>query len=86
MRAATDEVAASHSLPFAKYDGYGEIWANSLEDLLAIAEDEEYNRVVVPDEKKFTKRDEWEYMLTYDEPIWENGKLKTNVEIPGLTK
>ena len=86
MRSVSNELSASHSLPIATYDGYAELWTRTVEDLLAIAEDEEYNRVVVPDEKKFTKKDEWEYMLAYVEDIWEDGKLKADIEVPSLKK
>ncbi|KAI1454433.1 EthD domain-containing protein [Annulohypoxylon moriforme] len=56
------------------YDGGASMWANSLEDLLAIFTDEEYLKIVVPDEEKFFNRAEVVTMVGWEEDKWENGK------------
>ncbi|TVY60737.1 hypothetical protein LSUE1_G007921, partial [Lachnellula suecica] len=50
-------------LPMAEYDGGVNIYAASVEELMAVFTNEEYLRLVVPDEEKFLKRDEAVMML-----------------------
>lgn len=65
---------AGSNLPFAAYDGAAEMWAHSYEDLMAVFTDDEYLRVVVPDEEKFLKRHEAVMMLGWEAPKWTEGK------------
>ncbi|KAI2472821.1 EthD domain-containing protein [Annulohypoxylon bovei var. microspora] len=58
------------------YDGGASMWANSLEELLAIFTDEEYLKTVVPDEEKFFNRADVVTMLGWDEDKWENDMYK----------
>lgn len=50
-------------MPMLEYDGYGEFWFEGIEQVAAMAADETYQKVVVPDEVKFTKRNEWKIMV-----------------------
>ena len=43
---------------------------DKVEDLLEFMKDEEYQRVIVPDEHKFTKRDEWKFLVGEYEDMW----------------
>ncbi|EMC96183.1 hypothetical protein BAUCODRAFT_147829 [Baudoinia panamericana UAMH 10762] len=61
-------------LPIAEYDGFAEFWAESYEDVLAVFQDEEYSRVVVPDEVKFLDREKAVMMVG-----WEEGKFEREV-------
>ncbi|RDW64248.1 hypothetical protein BP5796_10750 [Coleophoma crateriformis] len=61
-------------LPLAEFDGGVEMWADSVEELMAVFQDEEYLRVVVPDEESFLKRSEAVMMLGNDEVKWDIGK------------
>jgi len=47
------DALAAQGLPVVDYDGGVNVWANSVEDMMSIFQDEEYNRVVVPDESRF---------------------------------
>jgi len=71
---ATRSALAASGLPMAEYDGGVEMWAETLEDLMAVFQDEEYLRVVVPDETSFLKRHEGKMMIGYDEVKWVDGK------------
>lgn len=68
-------------LPIAEYDGGVEIWARSLEELMAVFQDEEYLRVVVPDEEKFLKRNEAVMMIGRDEELFVDGKVTDGVGV-----
>ncbi|RDW77000.1 hypothetical protein BP6252_05053 [Coleophoma cylindrospora] len=72
--APTTAALRAAGLPLAEYDGEVEMWADSMEDLMAVFQDEEYLRVVVPDEESFLKRSEAVMMLGNDEVKWDNGK------------
>ncbi|TVY40592.1 hypothetical protein LSUB1_G003033 [Lachnellula subtilissima] len=61
-------------LPMAGYDGGVNIHAGSVEELVAVFQDEEYLRVVVPDEEKFLKRSEGIMMLGWEDVVWVDGK------------
>ena len=69
------------NFPVASYDGYAEIWVNSMDDVTAIATDEEYLERTYKDEQYLTNREEWQCMITYTEDIWENGKDLRNIGI-----
>ena len=62
------------NLPFAPYDGAAEMWAKSYDDLMEVFSNEEYLKVVVPDEQKFLKREEAVMMLGWEVPRWMEGK------------
>ncbi|KEF52249.1 uncharacterized protein A1O9_11489 [Exophiala aquamarina CBS 119918] len=53
-------------LPVASYDGLVTMVVNSLENLVQIFNDDEYKRLVAPDESKFVKRSEAQVMIGYD--------------------
>ncbi|TKA76773.1 hypothetical protein B0A49_08383 [Cryomyces minteri] len=72
---------ASHGLPAAEYDGGVNLWANSVEDLMAVFQDDEYNRVVVPDENSFLQRHEAKMMVGYDEDKWVDGKVVPDIGV-----
>ncbi|KAJ9615787.1 hypothetical protein H2200_001864 [Cladophialophora chaetospira] len=61
-------------LPFAQYDGAAEMCAKSFDDLMEVFSNEEYLRVVVPDEQTFLKRDEAVMMLGWEVPRWFEGE------------
>ena len=61
-------------------EGWIKLSVNSLQ-LLQIVQDEEYNRVVVPDEESFLKRHEAKIMIGYDEDKMVDGKVVPGVEI-----
>ncbi|KAH8894673.1 hypothetical protein GQ53DRAFT_858255 [Thozetella sp. PMI_491] len=63
----TIDLSGSGFPPVAPYDGVATMWARSLEDLMAIFTDADYNRIVVPDEEKFLKRSEAVPILGWDE-------------------
>ncbi|CAD6566935.1 MAG: hypothetical protein CYPHOPRED_001279 [Cyphobasidiales sp. Tagirdzhanova-0007] len=74
-RKATQAVEAM-GVPCVTYDGGADMWAKSLEDLMAVFQDEEYKRLVVPDEESFLKRSEAKMMIGYDEQKeWSDGKV-----------
>jgi len=73
-RQVMDELAAKR-LPIVDYDGVMSIWGHSVEDLVAIFQDEEYKRVVVPDEEKFLNRRSAKFLLGHDEDKWVDGKI-----------
>ncbi|OTA62372.1 hypothetical protein K449DRAFT_434034 [Hypoxylon sp. EC38] len=54
------------------YDGGATMWANNLDELLAVFIDQDYLRTVVPDEEKFFNRTEVVAMFGWDEDKWEN--------------
>jgi len=60
---STEIASKAPGLEAPDYDGIGEFWADSLEDILEYMADEEYQRVVAPDEHKFTKRNEWKVLV-----------------------
>jgi len=51
-----DELAKS-GLPVSDVDGMAEFWAKNMEDLMAVFQDPEYLRIVVPDEQKLLERE-----------------------------
>ncbi|CAH0058081.1 unnamed protein product [Clonostachys solani] len=65
--------AYGSAMPLASYDGAAEMWAASMEDLLAVFTNEEYQRIVVPDEQKFLKREEAQMIVGWEEPKWVDG-------------
>ncbi|MCJ1401106.1 hypothetical protein MMC11_004318 [Xylographa trunciseda] len=71
----TSAALKAHGLPIVEYDGGVDIWAATTEDLMSIFQDEEYNRVVVPDEESFLKRSEAVMMIGHDEDKWVDGKV-----------
>ena len=77
----TSEGLKAAVLPIAEYDGGVEIWARSLEELMTVFQDEEYLRVVVPDEEKFLNRHEAMMMIGRDEELWIDRKVASGVEI-----
>jgi hypothetical protein len=48
---------------------------------MAVFQDDEYLRIVVPDEEKFLKRHEAVMMLGRDETLWDNGKVIEGVDV-----
>lgn len=46
-----------------------------------IFQDEEYQRVVIPDEESFLKRSEATMMIGYDEDKWVDGAVAKGVDI-----
>jgi hypothetical protein len=61
-------------LPFAQFDGAAEMYVEKLEDLATVFQNEEYLKVVVPDEEKFLKRDEAVMLIGQELPKWVEGK------------
>lgn len=59
-----DALSKAATLPQVDFDGYGEFVFESIEQLTALVSDEEYQKLIAPDEYKFTKRDEWQIMFT----------------------
>ncbi|KAI1776765.1 hypothetical protein F4818DRAFT_359052 [Hypoxylon cercidicola] len=55
----------------AGFDGGVNLYARSLEDLLAVFDDEEYLTVVVPNGKTFFKYDEMVVMYGWEEDKWD---------------
>ena len=49
--------------------------------MLQVFQDEEYQRVVVPDEESFLKRSEATMMVGWDEDKWVDGKPTAGVTI-----
>ncbi|MCJ1415701.1 hypothetical protein MMC32_002033 [Xylographa parallela] len=71
----TSSALRAHGLPIVEYDGGVNIWAATTEDLMSVFQDEEYKRVVIPDEESFLKRSEAVMMIGYDEEKWVDGKV-----------
>jgi hypothetical protein len=61
-------------LPFGKFDGAAEMWVEKLEDLATVFQNEEYLKVVVPDEESFMKRDQAMVLVGQELPKWVEGK------------
>ncbi|KAJ3558502.1 hypothetical protein NM688_g888 [Phlebia brevispora] len=55
----------------APYDGAAELWVEKLEDLLAVFGDEDYHKIVVPDEVNFLDRDSIQIMVGEDQVKYE---------------
>lgn len=53
---------------------------------MAVFQDPEYERVVVPDEMKFLDREKAVMMLGYEEVKWENGGPAQGVKVEVLGK
>ncbi|KAK4580504.1 hypothetical protein LTR86_000707 [Recurvomyces mirabilis] len=68
-------------LPIAEYDGGAEFFANSVEDAMAVFQDPEYHRIVVPDEMTFLDRDAASMMIGTTEVKWEDGKPAEGVKV-----
>lgn len=68
-------------IPIAEYDGGAEFWAESYEAAMAVFQDEEYHRVVVPDEMKFLDREKAVMMVGYEEVEWDGGKVVESVKV-----
>ena len=79
--AAVTAGLATHGLPVSPYDGGAEFWADSYESAMAVFQDPEYLRVVVPDEQKFLQREAAVLMVGYEEVKWENGIAAEVVKI-----
>ncbi|GAM83010.1 hypothetical protein ANO11243_009960 [Dothideomycetidae sp. 11243] len=60
----------------APFDGGVKMWANSIEELMAVFQDPEYIKTVIPDEESFLKRDEAQMMVGWDEVHWRDGKVQ----------
>ena len=45
---------------------------------MQVFQDEEYKRMVIPDEEKFIKRSEAVMMIGHDEEKWEGGRKLTD--------
>ena len=67
-------------IPIAEYDGGVEIWARSIEELMAVFQDPEYLHLVVADEEKFLKRHEALMMIGRDEELFVDGKVADGVD------
>ncbi|XXH05696.1 hypothetical protein Hte_012131 [Hypoxylon texense] len=61
-----------YGLTPAGYDGGVDLWTRSLDDLLAVFNDEEYLNVVVPNGKTFFKYDEMTAMYGWEEVKWDH--------------
>ncbi|EXJ75708.1 uncharacterized protein A1O5_00215 [Cladophialophora psammophila CBS 110553] len=53
--------------------------AESMDELLSVFADEEYLRVVVPDEKKFLKRETAIMMIGEEQPKKVDGKVMVDI-------
>ncbi|EXJ90089.1 hypothetical protein A1O3_03158 [Capronia epimyces CBS 606.96] len=62
-------------LPMSEFDGEVNIWGASLEDLMAMLQDPEYQRTVVPDGAVFIKTEDSRMMVGYDKDFIANGKV-----------
>ncbi|XXG96009.1 hypothetical protein Hte_002286 [Hypoxylon texense] len=62
---------APYGIGMAGFDGGANMWAYSLEDVFAVFKDEEYLRVVRPDEEQFLNSAETVAMLGWEEDKWE---------------
>ncbi|KAK5736812.1 hypothetical protein LTR17_007137 [Elasticomyces elasticus] len=76
----------THGLPVADYDGGAEFWAETYEDIMAVFQDPEYERIVVPDEKKFLDREKAVMMLGWEEVKWDDHKPAEGVKVELVTK
>ncbi|KAK5676904.1 hypothetical protein LTS10_010668 [Elasticomyces elasticus] len=76
----------THGLPVADYDGGAEFWAETYEDMMAVFQDPEYERIVVPDEMKFLDREKAVMMLGWEEVKWDNHKPAEGVKVELVTK
>ncbi|KAI2610223.1 uncharacterized protein GGS25DRAFT_521032 [Hypoxylon fragiforme] len=61
-------------LAMVGYDGVANIWGKSLDDLLAIYNDEEFLRVSAPDGDKFFVQKEIAVMYGWEEDKWDKQK------------
>jgi len=61
-------------LPFSQFDGAAEVWAETYDDLIAVFTNEEYLKIVVPDEQTFLKREEALMFVGYEVPRWVDGR------------
>ena len=57
-------------VPVSGYDGMATIYADSVPELLAVFQSEDYHRIVVPEEEKFLKRAEVVMMFGEEEVKW----------------
>ncbi|TVY91792.1 Dehydratase [Lachnellula willkommii] len=71
----TSAVLAAQGLPVAEYDGEVNRWAASLEDIMAMYTDPEYQRLVLPDAEVFSKTKESKMMIGYDKDFVADGKV-----------
>ncbi|KAK5689193.1 hypothetical protein LTR17_026448 [Elasticomyces elasticus] len=76
----------THGLPVADYDGGAEFWAETYEDMMAVFQDPEYTRIVVPDEKKFLDREKAVMMLGWEEVKWDDRKPAEGVKVELVTR
>jgi hypothetical protein len=49
---------------------------------MAVFQDEEYQRIVIPDEMTFLKREEAKMMIGHEEVKWSDGLVAKGVEAP----
>ncbi|OIW22638.1 hypothetical protein CONLIGDRAFT_638240 [Coniochaeta ligniaria NRRL 30616] len=64
---------AALGFPISEFDGGVDIWVASVEDMVAIIQDPEYQRLVVPDGKVFSKTEESKIMIGYDKEFIAHG-------------
>ncbi|KAF1987945.1 hypothetical protein K402DRAFT_462331 [Aulographum hederae CBS 113979] len=57
--------ASDFKIPVLEFDGVAEVWVETLEDWVALASDEEFKAIIVPDEKNFIQHP-ITVMLSYD--------------------
>ncbi|TKA67285.1 hypothetical protein B0A55_09237 [Friedmanniomyces simplex] len=78
---AVSAALRAQGLPVSEFDGGAEFWANSYEEAMAVFQDPEYERVVVPDEMRFLDRQAARMMVGYEEVKWEDGKAAEGVKM-----
>ncbi|GAM91181.1 hypothetical protein ANO11243_092280 [Dothideomycetidae sp. 11243] len=76
----SNRLAKEHDMTMAPFDGGVRMWANSIEELMAVYQDPEYIENVIPDEEKFAKRDEYQMMVGWEEVHWCDGKMQHHRE------
>ncbi|KAK3646002.1 hypothetical protein LTR56_008880 [Elasticomyces elasticus] len=76
----------THGLPVADYDGGAEFWAETYEDMMAVFQDPEYEKIVVPDEMKFLDREKAVMMLGWEEVKWDDHKPAAGVKVELVTR
>jgi len=73
-RGVSDTLAQA-GLPVSEYDGEVNLWFASLEDVMTMWNDPEYQRLVVPDGAVFSKTSESRVMIGYDKEFVADGKV-----------
>ncbi|KIX96010.1 uncharacterized protein Z520_08265 [Fonsecaea multimorphosa CBS 102226] len=72
-------VLTDFGVDIGSWDGIVTMVAESMDELLSVFGDEEYLRVVVPDEKKFLKRETAIMMIGEDHPKKVDGKVVVDI-------